>query len=73
MNFISHILHISQSIKDLIIFKRMAQDFIKNTITHSPIDRMTAEQCLEHPYLLGEERKSHPITNKEIIQRYKFI
>jgi len=28
---------------------------------------MTAEQCLEHPYLLGEERKSHPITNKEII------
>ncbi|CAD8193374.1 unnamed protein product [Paramecium octaurelia] len=51
----------------------MAKDFIKNTITHSPIDRMTAEQCLEHPWLLGEERKSHPITNKEIIQRYRFI
>ncbi|CAK83946.1 unnamed protein product (macronuclear) [Paramecium tetraurelia] len=51
----------------------MAQDFIKNTLTRSPIDRMTAEQCLEHPWLLGEDRKSHPITNKEIIQRYNFI
>ncbi|CAD8094276.1 unnamed protein product [Paramecium primaurelia] len=64
---------LSEYIYDLIIFYRMAQDFIKNTITHSPIDRMTAEQCLEHPWLLGEDRKSHPITNKEIIQRYNFI
>lgn len=33
---------------------------------------MTAEQCLEHPWMLGEQSKSHPITNREIKLRYSF-
>ncbi|CAD8122131.1 unnamed protein product [Paramecium sonneborni] len=50
----------------------MAYDFVRNTICHNPLDRMTAYQCLEHPWILGEHTKSHPITNREIKQTYSF-
>ncbi|CAD8210234.1 unnamed protein product [Paramecium octaurelia] len=50
----------------------MAQDFVRNTVCHNAFDRMTAEQCLEHPWMLGEQSKSHPITNREIKLRYSF-
>ncbi|CAD8102439.1 unnamed protein product [Paramecium sonneborni] len=50
----------------------MAKDFVQNTVTFQSINRMTAEQCLEHPWILGEQRKSHPITNREIKLRYSF-
>ncbi|CAD8109905.1 unnamed protein product [Paramecium primaurelia] len=39
----------------------MSQDFIKNTLCPNHFDRMSAEQCLEHPWMLGEQIKSHPI------------
>lgn len=50
----------------------MSQDFIKNTLCPNHFDRMSAEQCLEHPWMLGEQIKSHPISNREIIMRYSF-
>ncbi|CAK64943.1 unnamed protein product (macronuclear) [Paramecium tetraurelia] len=38
----------------------MAQDFVRNAVCHNPFDRITAEQCLEHPWMLGERSKSQP-------------
>ncbi|CAK84695.1 unnamed protein product (macronuclear) [Paramecium tetraurelia] len=51
---------------------KMAKDFVENTVTFQSINRMTAQQCLEHPWVLGEQIKSHPITNREIKLRYQF-
>ncbi|CAD8172873.1 unnamed protein product [Paramecium pentaurelia] len=50
----------------------MAKDFVENTVTFQSINRMTAQQCLEHPWILGVQIKSHPITNREIKLRYQF-
>ncbi|CAD8102328.1 unnamed protein product [Paramecium sonneborni] len=50
----------------------MAKDFVQNTVTFQSINRMSALQCLEHPWILGEQTKSHPITNREIKLRYSF-
>ncbi|CAD8085418.1 unnamed protein product [Paramecium primaurelia] len=55
----------------------MAKDFIQKTMALSPDDRMSAYQCLDHPWIKNVEQQQFPITTNEIIQTFnvkqKFI
>ncbi|CAD8094072.1 unnamed protein product [Paramecium primaurelia] len=48
----------------------MAKDFVLNTVQFRSENRMTALQCLEHPWIKGKEVKTHPMTTREIMLRY---
>ncbi|CAD8213719.1 unnamed protein product [Paramecium octaurelia] len=43
-------------------------NFLKRTIAYLPEHRLTADQCLEHPWITGRGDISVPITLNEIIQ-----
>ncbi|CAD8181630.1 unnamed protein product [Paramecium octaurelia] len=55
----------------------MAKDFIQKTMALSPDDRMSAYQCLDHPWIKNVEQQQYPITTNEIISTFivkqKFI
>ncbi|CAD8090847.1 unnamed protein product [Paramecium sonneborni] len=48
----------------------MAKDFVLNTVQFRSENRMTALQCLEHPWIKGKGVKTHPMTTREIMLRY---
>ncbi|CAD8070550.1 unnamed protein product [Paramecium sonneborni] len=48
----------------------MAKDFVLNTVQFRAENRMTALQCLEHPWIIGKGVKTHPMTTREIMLRY---
>ncbi|CAD8200835.1 unnamed protein product [Paramecium pentaurelia] len=48
----------------------MAKDFVLNTVQFRAENRMTAQQCLEHPWIKGKGVKTHPMTTREIMLRY---
>ncbi|CAD8127637.1 unnamed protein product [Paramecium sonneborni] len=47
---------------------RDINNFLKRTIAYLPEHRLTADQCLEHPWITGKGDISIPITLNEIIQ-----
>ncbi|CAD8113079.1 unnamed protein product [Paramecium sonneborni] len=47
---------------------RDINNFLKRTIAYLPEHRLTADQCLEHPWITGMGDISLPITLNEIIQ-----
>ncbi|CAD8094363.1 unnamed protein product [Paramecium sonneborni] len=55
----------------------MAKDFILKTMALLPDDRMSAYQCLDHPWIKNVEQQQFPITTNEIISTFvvkqKFI
>ncbi|CAD8176514.1 unnamed protein product [Paramecium pentaurelia] len=55
----------------------MAKDFIQKTMALQPDDRMSAYQCLDHPWIKNVEQQQFPITTNEIISTFivkqKFI
>ncbi|CAD8097905.1 unnamed protein product [Paramecium sonneborni] len=55
----------------------MAKDFILKTMALQPNDRMSAYQCLDHPWIKNVDQQQFPITTNEIISTFvvkqKFI
>ncbi|CAD8108571.1 unnamed protein product [Paramecium sonneborni] len=45
-----------------------AKNFLERTIAYLPEHRLTADQCLEHPWIIGKGDISIPFTLNEIIQ-----